>query len=57
MANISLPHLLVFVLIVVLLFGTAKLKNVGKDIGTAIKEFKASVRDQDSKNPDEKPKS
>jgi TatA/E family protein of Tat protein translocase len=31
--------------VVILLFGTAKLKNLGKDVGGAVKDFKKSIRD------------
>ncbi len=29
-------------------FGTAKLKNLGKDVGGAVKDFKKSIRDEDA---------
>ncbi len=45
MSGLSLPHLLLFVLIIFLLFGTSKLKNLGKDLGGAIKGFKESMKD------------
>ncbi len=31
-----------------LLFGTAKLKNLGKDVGGAVKDFKKSIRDEEA---------
>lgn len=45
----SLTHWLVVLVIVVLVFGTKRLKNVGKDLGEAVKGFKDGVK------PDEKP--
>ncbi|EPL8834452.1 twin-arginine translocase TatA/TatE family subunit, partial [Acinetobacter baumannii] len=30
-----------------LLFGTSKLKNIGKDVGGAVRDFKKSVREED----------
>ena len=33
---------------VILLFGTSKLKNLGKDVGGAVKDFKKSVRDEEA---------
>lgn len=46
--GISIWQLLIVLLIVVLLFGTKKLRNMGGDLGTAIKNFRQSV-----KNPDD----
>ena len=40
MAGLSITHLLIMLVVVVLLFGTSKLKNLGKDLGGAIKGFK-----------------
>jgi len=36
-----------------LLFGTKKLRNIGGDLGGAIKSFKKSVKDSDSEDADE----
>ncbi len=46
--GISIPSLLLILLIVVLLFGTKKLRNMGGDLGSAIKSFRSAVRDGDS---------
>ncbi|SQK77104.1 Sec-independent protein translocase protein TatA [Tatumella ptyseos] len=40
MGGISIGHLLVVAVIVVLLFGTNKLRNLGSDLGSSIKGFK-----------------
>jgi sec-independent protein translocase protein TatA len=45
--GISIWQLLIILVIVVLLFGTKKLRNMGGDIGSAIKNFRKSVRDGD----------
>ena len=37
MAGLSIWHVLIFAIVVILLFGTAKLKNLGKDVGGAVK--------------------
>jgi sec-independent protein translocase protein TatA len=37
--------IILILLIVILLFGTKKLRNVGSDLGGAIKNFKKSVKD------------
>lgn len=47
LSGISLPHILLLLIIVVLLFGTSKLKNLGKDLGGAIKGFKESMSGDD----------
>ncbi len=44
-ANISWPQLVILLVLVVLVFGTGKLKSVSKDIGSAIKGFKKSMND------------
>ena len=41
----SIPHLLVVLVIVVLVFGTKRLKNVGADLGEAIKGFRNAVKE------------
>jgi sec-independent protein translocase protein TatA len=43
MGGLSLTHWVVFLLVVVLVFGTKKLKNLGGDLGHAIKGFKDAM--------------
>ena len=50
MGGLSLWHWLIVLVIVVLVFGTKRLKNVGKDLGEAVKGFKEGVQD-DTKPP------
>jgi sec-independent protein translocase protein TatA len=45
MGSFSIWHWLVVLLVIVLLFGTSKLKNIGKDVGGAIKGFKEGMAD------------
>lgn len=45
MGAFSLWHWLIVLLIVVLVFGTKKLRNMGSDVGGAVKEFKKAVKD------------
>jgi sec-independent protein translocase protein TatA len=45
MGSFSVWHWLIVLLIVVLVFGTKKLKNIGADLGGAVKGFKDGVRD------------
>ena len=51
MGSFSLWHWLVVLLIVVLVFGTKRLKNVGKDVGEAVKGFKDGMGDDDKRPP------
>lgn len=48
MGSLSLSHWLIVLVIVVLVFGTKRLGNVGKDLGEAVKGFKKGVRDADA---------
>jgi len=43
--GISVWQLLIVLIIVVLLFGTKKLRSLGGDLGSAIRSFKSSVRE------------
>ncbi|HVZ44629.1 MAG TPA: Sec-independent protein translocase subunit TatA [Ramlibacter sp.] len=45
MGSISIWHWLIVLLIVVLVFGTKKLKNIGQDLGGAVKGFKDGMRE------------
>lgn len=45
MGSFSVWHWLIVLVIVVLVFGTGKLKNMGKDLGGAIKGFKEGMRE------------
>mgnify|MGYP001135047357 FL=1 len=45
MGSFSIWHWLIVLLVIVLVFGTSKLKNVGKDLGGAIKGFKEGMKD------------
>jgi sec-independent protein translocase protein TatA len=51
--GISIWQLLIILVIVVLLFGTKKLRNMGGDLGSAIKNFRKSVRDGEEKEGEE----
>jgi sec-independent protein translocase protein TatA len=44
MGSFSIWHWLIVLLIVVMVFGTKKLRNVGKDLGGAVKDFKDGVK-------------
>lgn len=45
--GISIWQLLIVLAVVILIFGTKKLKNMGGDLGSAIKGFKSAVKDGD----------
>ncbi len=43
--GLSIGHLLVLLVIVLLVFGTKKLRNMGGDVGGAIKNFKSAMKE------------
>ena len=45
MGSFSIWHWMIVLLIIVLIFGTKKLKNIGSDLGGAVKGFKEGMRD------------
>ncbi|EOB1207420.1 Sec-independent protein translocase subunit TatA [Photobacterium damselae] len=47
MGGISIWQLLIIALIIVLLFGTKKLRTLGGDLGSAVKGFKKAISDED----------
>ncbi|PPK53635.1 Sec-independent protein translocase subunit TatA [Marinobacter persicus] len=50
---ISPWQLLIILVIVVLLFGTKKLRNMGSDLGGAVRGFKKSMSEEENKSKDE----
>ena len=42
-------HWIIVLVIVLLVFGTSKLKTIGSDLGSAVKGFKKSMEDSDAK--------
>lgn len=46
MGSLSIGHWIVVLLIVIVIFGSGKLKNLGKDAGDAVKNFKDAVKDK-----------
>ena len=53
LGGLSVWQLLIILLIVVLLFGTKKLKGLGSDLGDAVKGFKKAVTDENEKKDEE----
>lgn len=45
MGSLSIWHWLIVLLVVVMVFGTKKLKNIGADLGGAVKGFKDGMKD------------
>ena len=53
MGGISIWQLLIVAVIIVLLFGTKKLRNLGGDLGSAVKGFKNAMTDSNAKKEEE----
>lgn len=49
MGSFSPIHWLILLVVVVIVFGTSKLRNAGKDLGQAVKGFKDAVKDETDK--------
>jgi len=52
-SGISIWQLLIILLIVLLVFGTKRLKNIGSDLGGAVKGFKGAMGDADKEKKEE----
>ncbi|MEN8720445.1 MAG: twin-arginine translocase TatA/TatE family subunit [Oceanococcaceae bacterium] len=52
LGGISIWQLLIVLAIVVLLFGTKKLRGMGGDLGSAIKSFKGAMKDGEDGKPE-----
>lgn len=50
MGSFSIWHWLIVLVIVMLVFGTKKLRNIGQDLGGAVKGFKEGMRDANADN-------
>jgi len=48
MGGLSIWHWLIVLLVVVLIFGTKKLRNMGSDLGGAVKGFKEGMKSEDA---------
>ncbi len=53
--GLSLPHIVVVLVIVGLVFGTRKLRDVGGDLGAAVKGFKAAMQEPEDKGDKQSP--
>ncbi|MAK56225.1 MAG: twin-arginine translocase subunit TatA [Pusillimonas sp.] len=54
MGSFSIWHWLIVLVIVALVFGTKKLRNMGEDLGGAVKGFKKGMNDANSENEQDK---
>jgi sec-independent protein translocase protein TatA len=45
--GISVTKLLIVLAIIIVIFGTKRLKNVGSDLGAAIKSFRSAIKEED----------
>ena len=54
LGGISIWQLLIVLAIVLLIFGTKRLKNIGSDVGGAVKGFKKAMSDEEKKKQPEK---
>jgi len=50
--GLSTTHLIIFLVIIVVIFGTKKLRNIGGDLGGAVKGFKDGMKDGSEKPAD-----
>lgn len=50
MGTFSIWHWLILLVVIVVVFGTSKLKNAGKDLGQAVKGFKDAVKEDEVKS-------
>ncbi len=50
MGSFSITHWLILLVVVVVVFGTSKLRNAGKDLGGAVKGFKEAVKDEETEH-------
>ena len=50
MGSLSIWHWLIVLVVVVLIFGTKKLRNIGADVGGAVKGFKEGMKSEEDKS-------
>jgi sec-independent protein translocase protein TatA len=51
MGSLSIWHWMIVLLVVVLIFGTKKLRNIGQDLGGAVKGFKEGMKTPEGEQP------
>lgn len=50
MGSLSIWHWLIVLLVVILVFGTKKLRNLGTDLGSAVRGFKEGMKSEEEKS-------
>jgi sec-independent protein translocase protein TatA len=50
LGGISMPQLLIVLMIVLLVFGTKRMKSIGTDLGSAIRGFRGAMQGEDGRN-------
>ena len=55
MGGLSIWHWLIVLLVVVLIFGTKKLRNIGQDLGGAVKGFKEGMKEASAEKSEAPP--
>ena len=55
MGSLSIWHWLIVLLVVILVFGTGKLRNLGKDLGGAVRGFKDGLKEGSEEPPPASP--
>jgi len=55
MGSFSIWHWLIVLVIVMMIFGTKKLRNIGQDLGGAVKGFKDGMKDANADKPADAP--
>jgi sec-independent protein translocase protein TatA len=53
----GVTELIIILIIVLVLFGAKRLKNIGSDLGSAVKGFKTAIKDEETKPKDQIEKS
>ena len=56
LGGLHIWHLLILLLVVVLVFGTKRLKNIGSDLGSAVKGFRSAMANADKEEEEGEPK-
>lgn len=52
--DVGIPELLIILVIVVLIFGVGRVVDIGRDLGTAIREFRQGLKGDESPTVEEK---
>ncbi len=52
--SFGITELIIILLIIILLFGTKKIRNLGHDFGSAIKSFRGAISDESANSDDKK---